>query len=57
MHAFVAPLTGAWIEIGATASGASGKVVAPLTGAWIEIKNGDKYYTSLSCRSPHGSVD
>ena len=34
----VAPLVGAWIEIGLkTGCPTSGKTVAPLVGAWIEI--------------------
>ena len=33
----VAPLAGAWIEIGMAASAASYIAVAPLAGAWIEI--------------------
>ena len=35
----VAPFTGAWIEIPAWISWASGARVAPFTGAWIEMLN------------------
>ncbi len=34
---FVAPYTGAWIEINQGAISANIEVVAPYTGAWIEI--------------------
>ena len=33
----VAPLAGAWIEIGTEAMAALGYSVAPLAGAWIEM--------------------
>ena len=33
----VAPLAGAWIEIGCKVHAGSGRNVAPLAGAWIEI--------------------
>ena len=33
----VAPLVGAWIEIGKVAIGKNAVTVAPLVGAWIEI--------------------
>ena len=33
----VAPLAGAWIEIGVGSTPASSSYVAPLAGAWIEI--------------------
>ena len=33
----VAPLVGAWIEIGTTGINWSRREVAPLVGAWIEI--------------------
>ena len=33
----VAPLVGAWIEIGVNETGKSTIKVAPLVGAWIEI--------------------
>ena len=34
---YVAPLTGAWIEIERADNCELGEYVAPLTGAWIEI--------------------
>ena len=34
---FVAPFTGAWIEIGIGRGDRPGAAVAPFTGAWIEI--------------------
>ena len=34
----VAPLAGAWIEIGASAEDFREVMVAPLAGAWIEMK-------------------
>ena len=34
----VAPLVGAWIEIGITVGMNALPVVAPLVGAWIEIR-------------------
>ena len=34
----VAPLVGAWIEIGITVGMNALPVVAPLVGAWIEIE-------------------
>ena len=37
----VAPLAGAWIEIGATVGVAVGATVAPLAGAWIEMHKVD----------------
>ena len=33
----VAPLAGAWIEIGCKVHAGSGRNVAPLAGAWIEM--------------------
>ena len=36
----VAPLAGAWIEIGQTANTSQVVSVAPLAGAWIEIQAG-----------------
>ena len=36
---FVAPYTGAWIEIMVTAEYLKAHYVAPYTGAWIEIDN------------------
>ena len=38
----VAPLAGAWIEIGVKSNLSCNTMVAPLAGAWIEIdrKNG-----------------
>ena len=38
----VAPLAGAWIEIGMNRDSRAGQhLVAPLAGAWIEIKFGN----------------
>ena len=37
VFAFVAPYTGAWIEIPTTATAPPVNFVAPYTGAWIEI--------------------
>ena len=36
-QAIVAPLVGAWIEIGTLPKGTEESTVAPLVGAWIEI--------------------
>ena len=48
---FVAPLVGAWIEIGKTVGVCSYFKVAPLVGAWIEIEKmssiGSNVLTSL----------
>ncbi len=40
----VAPLAGAWIEIGRSWSVKKCAGVAPLAGAWIEIKTGGYAY-------------
>ena len=37
LHQVVAPLVGAWIEIGVDRVNLTTIVVAPLVGAWIEI--------------------
>ena len=50
----VAPLAGAWIEIGIMSSPAQDSPVAPLAGAWIEIidtsKNWARRKSSLPSR-------
>ena len=38
LHCFVAPFTGAWIEMSRGQKGVKRTRVAPFTGAWIEIK-------------------
>ena len=38
LHQVVAPLVGAWIEIGVDRVKLTTIVVAPLVGAWIEIR-------------------
>ena len=54
----VAPLVGAWIEIGFVLQELKILVsVAPLVGAWIEINNGSTGAASDFGRSPRGSVD
>ena len=53
----VAPLAGAWIEIKGADVLSLPLFVAPLAGAWIEITVPTLPVTSLSCRSPRGSVD
>ena len=48
----VAPLAGAWIEIGAGADKGSNDQVAPLAGAWIEMtENGSQGKTQRSLPS------
>ena len=54
---FVAPLVGAWIEIGTTGINWKQRNVAPLVGAWIEINRSDDLELLGSRRSPRGSVD
>ena len=44
-EAMVAPLAGAWIEMGGLAPEAADIVVAPLAGAWIEIETGTELYS------------
>ena len=45
----VAPLTGAWIEIGLKKNLSPTKEVAPLTGAWIEMT--ERYHRKKRLRS------
>ena len=40
INRIVAPLAGAWIEMGLQTDGCQKNTVAPLAGAWIEIKEG-----------------
>ena len=44
----VAPLAGAWIEIGNLWKWIAKKIVAPLAGAWIEMRCQQQDYTG--CR-------
>ena len=53
----VAPLAGAWIEIGRWAQAGMESIVAPLAGAWIEIHIPQPIPQRLNSRSPRGSVD
>ena len=53
----VAPLAGAWIEIGYQREILYDGNVAPLAGAWIEIGRRFRESTSGLSRSPRGSVD
>lgn len=54
----VAPLVGAWIEIGNPATLVAREItVAPLAGAWIEIVQHLRKHPFPSGRSPCGSVD
>ena len=55
---YVAPFTGAWIEIQPTMAPALPPVaVAPFTGAWIEIMRGRSSRWALTRRTLHGCVD
>ena len=54
---FVAPHTGAWIEILSVRQFQTAKIVAPHTGAWIEITIVWASDWSRLSRSPHGSVN
>ena len=54
---YVAPYTGAWIEIVIVYISNLKPVVAPYTGAWIEIGIFDAIFIVFSGRSLHGSVD
>ena len=53
----VAPLVGAWIEIGNVYADAPKAAVAPLVGAWIEIIYKIVISHCRYGRSPRGSVD
>ena len=53
----VAPLVGAWIEIGIGEKLSSLGSVAPLVGAWIEIPESQERLLKDYGRSPRGSVD
>ena len=53
----VAPLAGAWIEIGQHGRYPLSDVVAPLAGAWIEIGKISAVEACKLRRSPRGSVD
>ena len=44
----VAPLVGAWIEIGTQQQTQTTKPVAPLVGAWIEIVRGYSEHLQFS---------
>ena len=54
---FVAPYTGAWIEIGAWELVKEKKKVAPYTGAWIEIHKASWEELVENGRTLHGCVD
>ena len=56
-YKYVAPFTGAWIEMCLTVGTGSMSVVAPFTGAWIEIMLTTETMRVFSGRSLHGSVD
>ena len=53
----VAPLVGAWIEIGNRFVLEADNCVAPLVGAWIEICRFRSAGSGGLGRSPRGSVD
>ena len=53
----VAPLAGAWIEMGEVEKNRRVVSVAPLAGAWIEIDIFLPSPSVVSRRSPRGSVD
>ena len=55
--ASVAPLAGAWIEIGTRFDNVREELVAPLAGAWIEIAGYAEKMKEVARRSPRGSVD
>ena len=55
--AIVAPLAGAWIEIGISKKMVLRSRVAPLAGAWIEIYMLTRKSLETWGRSPRGSVD
>ena len=52
----VAPLVGAWIEIGIRRTTGGNNTVAPLVGAWIEITSDQLTVSAGDGRSPRGSV-
>ena len=54
---FVAPYTGAWIEIGGVKENTGLQKVAPYTGAWIEIATVGTEKVINACRTLHGCVD
>ena len=54
---YVAPFTGAWIEIKVQEICDALNIVAPFTGAWIEISYQLLKYQGLDRRSLHGGVD
>ncbi len=53
----VAPLVGAWIEIGFGSKVYGTKFVAPLVGAWIEMELPYNFKKIYSRRAPRGRVD
>ena len=58
MPGWVAPFTGAWIEIiDKRFIYYNLRGVAPFTGAWIEIKANDMERKKRKCRTLHGCVD
>ena len=54
---YVAPFTGAWIEIGSGRQNPEPEGVAPFTGAWIEMRMKISTCRNHTSRSLHGSVD
>ena len=54
---YVAPFTGAWIEMPTASAFSSQLTVAPFTGAWIEIRMRPWTPAMWGGRSLHGSVD
>ena len=55
---FVAPFTGAWIEINHLLTHFTAhKNVAPFTGAWIEIAGQLRLTSVIAGRTLHGCVD
>ena len=57
MLVLVAPLVGAWIEIGVGRTVERKDIVAPLVGAWIEMLAKIYLEEKDFGRSPCGSVD
>ena len=57
MSCWVAPFTGAWIEISGFIDRGRHHRVAPFTGAWIEMYIDIVAIINAHRRSLHGSVD
>ena len=54
---YVAPFTGAWIEIYPGRPHGHDGAVAPFTGAWIEILSMGTRWLKVTRRTLHGCVD